>query len=96
MNQKKWKVARIDPKDRTETLGSDFVSIEARARDRQGERCEPMKPEEAIDLLRAHPKAWTSMRNGETRECRTADELREALEEGERRWRTDPAASRSR
>lgn len=56
-----------------------------------------MKPEEAIDLLRAHPKAWTSMgskggtevvivqlRNGETRECRTADELREALEEGER------------
>lgn len=56
-----------------------------------------MKPEEAIDLLRAHPKAWTSMgskggtevvtiqlRNGETRECRTADELRKALEEGER------------
>ena len=56
-----------------------------------------MKPEEAIDLLRAHPKAWTSMgskggtemvtiqlRNGETRECRTADELREALAEGER------------
>lgn len=28
MNQKKWKAARIDPKDRTETLGSDFVSIE--------------------------------------------------------------------
>lgn len=56
-----------------------------------------MKPEEAIDLLRAHPKAWTSMgskggtdvvtvqlRNGKTRECRTADELRKALEEGER------------
>lgn len=28
MNQRKWKAARIDPKDRTETLGSDFVSIE--------------------------------------------------------------------
>lgn len=27
MNRKKWKVARIDPKDRTETLGPDFVSL---------------------------------------------------------------------